>query len=166
MLPKHLLEPYARRASCGSRRRTGIPSAPAPTLPGWRTGEKVCSSPIRLLRGAPVPGRVVYRVVRARRRSSSSSGQGSGLRRTLTAFQYVRQTDTRRSAGLSQLRYPSAFYTFLGFNLKDPRFADKRVRQAFAYAISKRELIDGVVAGTGPRGQRPIRPGTWATRTT
>ncbi|HZW74089.1 MAG TPA: ABC transporter substrate-binding protein, partial [Caldimonas sp.] len=42
------------------------------------------------------------------------------------------------------------------------RFADPRVRQAFAHAINKRELIDGVVLGLAREAHGPIRPNTWA----
>src|SRR5262249_5972086 len=47
-------------------------------------------------------------------------------------------------------------------NLKDKRFADVRVRRAFAHAINKRELLDGVVLGLGREATGPFRPGTWA----
>jgi peptide/nickel transport system substrate-binding protein len=36
------------------------------------------------------------------------------------------------------------------------------VRQAFAYAINKQELIDGVLLGLGQIATGPLRPGTWA----
>src|SRR4030095_14202030 len=58
--------------------------------------------------------------------------------------------------------YPGAGYTYFGMNLKDPRFADKRVRRAFAHAINKQELLDGVVLGLGREATGPFRPGTWA----
>ena len=46
---------------------------------------------------------------------------------------------------------------YLGFNLRDPRFADRRVRQAFAHAINKRELIDGVRPRARARGDGPLQ---------
>ena len=59
-------------------------------------------------------------------------------------------------------RYPSFSYTYLGFNLKDPRFADKRVRQAIALAINQQELIDGVLLGLGSPANGPFKPDMWA----
>ncbi len=35
-------------------------------------------------------------------------------------------------------RYPSFGYTYIGYNLKDPLFSDKRIRQAIAHAINKK----------------------------
>jgi peptide/nickel transport system substrate-binding protein len=82
---------------------------------------------------------------------------------SLTAIQYARQIDypAFRKA-YRKYRYPSSGYTYFGFNLKDPRFADRRVRQAFAHAIDKQELINGVVMGFAREATGPIRPGTWA----
>jgi peptide/nickel transport system substrate-binding protein len=78
-------------------------------------------------------------------------------------MQYVRQTEypAFRKA-YNKFRYPGNGYTFLAFNLKDPRFADKRVRQAFAHAIDKKELIDGVAMGLAREATGPIRPTSWA----
>ena len=66
----------------------------------------------------------------------------------LTAIQYTRQTEypAFRKA-YQKFRTPGRSYEFLAFNLRDPRFADHRVRQAFAHAINKKEIIEGVVLG-------------------
>jgi peptide/nickel transport system substrate-binding protein len=114
--------------------------------------------------GRPHVGRLVYRVIPSQATIFLElKAKGVDYVRTLTAFQYSRQTDypAFRKA-YNKFHYPSSFYTFFGFNLKDPRFADVRVRQAFAHAINKRELIDGVVLGLAREVNGPIRPGTWA----
>src|SRR5207248_10837268 len=81
----------------------------------------------------------------------------------LTALQYSRQTEYRAfQRAYTKFRHPGNSYTYLGFNLKDPRFADRRVRQAFAYAINKREVIDGVRVGLAREATGPYKPGTWA----
>jgi peptide/nickel transport system substrate-binding protein len=166
MLPKHVLEPYA---VAGKLRESPQNTHPIGTGPyrfqEWRTGEKVVllANP-DYYDGRPYVGRVVYRVIPSQATIFLElKARGVDYVRTLTAFQYVRQTDypAFRKA-YNKFRYPSSFYTFLGFNLKDPRFADRRVRQAFAHAIDKRELIDGVVLGLAREVSGPIRPGTWA----
>jgi peptide/nickel transport system substrate-binding protein len=53
-------------------------------------------------------------------------------------------------------------YTYLGYNLKNPLFTDKLVRQAISYAIDKQELIDVVLMGLGQIATGPYKPGTWA----
>jgi len=67
------------------------------------------------------------------------------------------RSDTRKQLRAFDLAYkkfshPGNGYTYIGFNLKDPRFADRRVRQAFAHAINKREVIEGVRLGLAREG--------------
>jgi peptide/nickel transport system substrate-binding protein len=166
MLPKHLLEPYVTQGKLRESPQNRSPIGTGPyRFQEWRTAEKVVllANP-DYYEGRPYIGRVVYRVIPSQATIFLElKAKGVDYVRTLTAFQYARQTDypAFRKA-YNKFRYPSSFYTFLGFNLKDPRFADRRVRQAFAHAINKRELIDGVVLGLAREVNGPIRPGTWA----
>ncbi len=59
-------------------------------------------------------------------------------------------------------RYPSFGYTYIGYNLKNPLFSDKRVRQAIAHAINKKEIIEGVMLGYGTPCTGPFPPSSWA----
>jgi len=166
MLPKHLLEAYVANGKLRESPQNRHPIGTGPyRFQEWRTGEKVVLLANRdFYDGRPHIGRVVYRVIPSQATIFLElKARGVDFVRTLTAFQYVRQTDypAFRKA-FNKFRYPSTFYTFLGFNLNDPRFADRRVRQAFAHAIDKRELIDGVVLGLAREANGPIRPGTWA----
>jgi peptide/nickel transport system substrate-binding protein len=166
MLPKHRLEPYV---ATGKLRESPQNQHPVGTGPyrfqEWRTGDRVVllANP-DFFEGRPYIGRVVYRVIPSQATIFLElKAKGVDYVRTLTAFQYVRQTDypAFRKA-YNKFKYPAGFYTFLGFNLRDPRFADHRVRLAFAHAINKRELIDAVVLGLAREANGPIRPGTWA----
>lgn len=58
--------------------------------------------------------------------------------------------------------YPSFGYTYIGYNLKDPLFSDRRVRHAIAHAINKREIIEGVLLGYGTASTGPYPPSSWA----
>ena len=166
VLPKHLLERYAAEGKLRESPQNRHPiGTGAYRFQEWRTGEKVVllANP-DYYEGRPYIGRLVYRVIPSQATIFLElKAKGVDYVRTLTAFQYARQTDypAFRKA-YHKFKYPSAFYTFLGFNLKDARFADPRVRHAFAYAINKRELIDGVVLGLAREANGPIRPGTWA----
>ena len=61
-----------------------------------------------------------------------------------------------RNSAIPQFRY-----TYMGFNLKHPFFKDKRVRQAIAYAIDKREIVDVILFGLGSPATGPYVPNTW-----
>jgi peptide/nickel transport system substrate-binding protein len=81
----------------------------------------------------------------------------------LTPLQYTRQTENNLfKNNFNKYRYLSFAYTYLGYNLKNPLFADKRVRQAISYAINKDEIISGVLLGLGKPATGPYKPGSWA----
>lgn len=165
MLPRHLLEGYVAEGKL--REAPQNRSAPVGTGPyrlkEWHPGEKVVLvSNQEYFQGPPYLSRIVYRIIPSQATMFLElKAQGIDVA-GLTALQYRRQTDYRAfRRAYVKYRYPSNAYTYLGFNLKDPRFADRRVRQAFAHAIDKRELIDGVLLGLGREATGPYRPGTW-----
>jgi peptide/nickel transport system substrate-binding protein len=80
----------------------------------------------------------------------------------LTPIQFRRQTEYPAfQKAFHRYQYLANAYAYLGFNLRDPRFQDRRVRQAIAHAIDKQEIIDGVLLGLGRPAVGPYKPGTW-----
>jgi peptide/nickel transport system substrate-binding protein len=53
-------------------------------------------------------------------------------------------------------------YTFIGYNSKNPLFADKRVRQALTTAINREDLVKFVLEGEGEVANVPESPLSWA----
>ncbi|MFZ2089671.1 MAG: peptide-binding protein, partial [Desulfobaccales bacterium] len=83
-------------------------------------------------------------------------------RMELTPLQYQRQTEYAKfQRTFRKYKYVSFSYTYLGYNLEDQRFADRRVRQALTYAINKQEIVDGVLLGLGQNATGIYKPGTW-----
>ena len=166
MLPKHLLQSFADAGTLRESPQNSLPVGTGPyRFQEWKPGEKVVlvANP-DYYEGRPYLSRIVYRVIPSQATIFLElKANGVDYVNTLTGIQYARQTEypAFRKA-YRKFRYPGDNYTFLGFNLKDPRFADKRVRQAFAHAIDKQELIDGVRLGLAHEANGPMRPGTWA----
>jgi len=166
MLPQHLLEHYAQSGTLRESPQNSYPVGTGPyRFQEWKPGEKVVlvANP-DYYEGRPYLSRIVYRVIPSQATIFLElKARGVDYVSTLTGIQYARQTEypAFRKA-YHKFRYPASDYTFVGFNLKDPRFADRRVRQAFAHAINKQELIDGVRLGLAREANGPIRPGTWA----
>jgi peptide/nickel transport system substrate-binding protein len=166
MLPRHLLETYVQEGRLREAPQNGV--APVGTGPyrfqEWKSGEKVVllANPTYYA-GRPYIGRLVYRVIPSQGTIFLELKARGVDEANLTAIQYRRQTEypAFRKA-FRKYRYPSNTYTYLGFNLRDQRFADRRVRHAFAHAINKQELIDGVRMGLAREATGPLRPGTWA----
>jgi peptide/nickel transport system substrate-binding protein len=165
MLPRHLLESYVEDGKLKQSPQNRHPIGTGPyRYQEWRTGERVVLLANQdYYEGPPYLGRVVYRVIPSQATIFLELKAKGVDQTTLTALQYARQANypAFRKA-YRKYRYPSNTYTFFGFNLRDPRFADVRVRRAFAHAINKQELIDGVRLGLAREATGPIRPGTWA----
>ncbi|MDZ4184222.1 MAG: peptide-binding protein [Desulfuromonadales bacterium] len=147
--------------------KSPLASAPVGTGPyrfkEWKRGEKMVLEANRdYWEGAPYLSRVVYRVIPDESTMFLELQAGGVDQMGLTPIQYARQTDTATfKRQFSKYRYPSFAYTYLGYNLKNPLFQDKRVRQALSHAINKQELIDGVLLGLGQEATGPYKPGTW-----
>jgi len=165
MLPKHLLERYVREGRIKEAPQNW--SAPVGTGPyrfkELRSGEKIVlvSNP-DYWDSRPYISRIVYRIIPSQA-TTFLELKAKGVDATsLTALQYKRQTDYRAfENAFRKFRNPGNAYTYVGFNLKDHRFADPRVRHAFAHAIDKREVIDGVRLGLAREATGPYKPGTW-----
>lgn len=75
---------------------------------------------------------------------------------SLTPYQYFYRTDAKAfKTKYNKYKYLSRSYSYIGYNLNDPLFSDKRARQALSYAIDKNDIITGVLMGlaepcTGP----------------
>lgn len=82
---------------------------------------------------------------------------------SLTPLQYTRQTNTEVfKKRFQKFKYPSFGYTYVGFNLKNEKFKDKKIRQALNYAVDKNEIIDGVLLGQGRVCTGQFVPESWA----
>ncbi|MEJ2153869.1 MAG: ABC transporter substrate-binding protein [Desulfobacteraceae bacterium] len=58
--------------------------------------------------------------------------------------------------------YNALSYSFFGFNIRNPLLVDKRVRQAFTYAVNRQEMLDAFFQGQGTIISGPFAPGSWA----
>ncbi len=82
---------------------------------------------------------------------------------SLTPLQYTRQTDGALFLKrYRKFRTPGFGYTYLGYNLTDPRFQDPRVRRALDLAVNKKEIIRIVLLGMGRIVTGPFVPQSWA----
>jgi peptide/nickel transport system substrate-binding protein len=165
MLPKHLLESYmlAGKLKEAPQNFTHPVGTGPYRFAEIRSGEKivVVANP-DYYAGRPYISRIVYRIIPSQATIFLELKAKGIDQADLTALQYQRQTDYAAfKSGYNKFRYADKVYTYLGLNHTDPRFADKRVRQAFAHAINKRDLIEGVRLGLGREATGPYKAGTW-----
>ena len=161
IMPKHILEKQDLSNTKFSRNPIG--TGPY-KFKEWKTGEKIVlvSNP-DYYEGRPFINRYIYRII-PDDATTFLELQTQGVDEVgLTPLQYARQTDTPFfNKYYRKYKYPSFGYTYMGFNMKDPLFADKRVRLALDYAIDKDEIIKGVLLGLGRISTGPFPPESWA----
>ncbi len=58
--------------------------------------------------------------------------------------------------------YPGNSYGYMGFNLRDPRLSDAKVRQALTYGFNRQAFIDLYYNGNGSVTNVPISQVSWA----
>jgi peptide/nickel transport system substrate-binding protein len=160
MLPAHLLEGKDITKSTLSRKPVG--TGPY-RFKEWIAGQKVVlESFADYFEGRPYIDRYVYRIIPDSSTMYMELKAGGLDMMPLTPVQYQRQTGTDEfRARFKKYRYPSSTYLYLGYNLRNPLFADKRVRQALTSAINKDEIVQGVLLGMGQAAHGPYKPGTW-----
>lgn len=66
------------------------------------------------------------------------------------------------SKGMKVVSYDNNLIQYMGFNLRDERFKDKRVRQAFMYALDREAMVDNLLEGNGEVVNTPMLPSSWA----
>ena len=159
VLPKHLLAGQDINTTPFSRNPIG--TGPY-VFKEWKTGEKIVlrANPT-YFQGRPWLDGFIYRIVPDPATMFLELKSGGLDFMGLTPMQYSRQTDTyKMRRDFCKYKYLAFAYTYLGYNLKDWKFQDRRVRQAITHAINKEELIEGVLLGLGLVATGPYKPDT------
>jgi peptide/nickel transport system substrate-binding protein len=113
--------------------------------------------------GRPNLGRFIYKII------PDQSVQFMELRRgtidwmSPTPDQWVAETsDENFQSEFNRYRYPSFGFTYMAFNLDNPLFKSRHVRQAISCAIDKEAIIEAVLQGLGTIATGPYPPVSWA----
>jgi len=161
MLPKHILE--GKDITKEEFTRHPIGTGPF-KFKEWVTGQKiVLEANDDYFEGRPKIDRYVMRVIPDTATMFLELKFGGLDYMDLTPPQYKLQANTeyfRRN--FQKFRYPAFAYTYMGYNLLDEKFKDKKVRRAISHAINKQEIIDGVLMGYGTPCTGPFPPESWA----
>jgi peptide/nickel transport system substrate-binding protein len=161
IMPEHLLKDEDLNKTHYSRRPVG--TGPY-KFKSWLTAEKIeLVSNHEYFEGRPYIDRYIYRII-PDESTIFLELQVQGVDLTgITPLQYMRQTDNKFfRQNYSKFRYPSFGYTYMGYNLSDPKFRDARVRQAINVAVNKEEMIDTVLFGLAEVTTGPFMIDSWA----
>ena len=160
ILPRHILEGQNIRNTPFARKPVG---AGPYRLKSWESGSRITleASPTYFM-GRPHIDEVVYRIIPDMATMFLETRAGRLDVMNLSPQQYLRQTSGPEwTTQFDKYRYLGGVYVFLGFNMEHPFFADRRVRQAVSLAISRRDIVKGVLLGEGEPAFGPYKPGTW-----
>ncbi len=160
ILPKHLLE--GKNLLNSPLRTHPIGTGPF-KFKKWEVGQKIeLAANDTYFNGRPYLDGYIYRVIPDSATMFLELKAGKVDLMGLTPVQFKRQTETKFfKENYRKFCYPTFVYTYLGFNLKNKLFKDKKVRQAIAYAIDKDEIINVVLLGLGVKATGPYRPDMW-----
>ncbi len=160
MLPSHLLQGVDITES--PLKRHPIGTGPY-KFKDWVTGEKITVDSFHdYFDGRPYINRVMTRVIPDLATMFLELKALSIDEMGLTPLQYVRQTDTQWfKDNFNRYKYLGFGYSYLGYNLQDWKFQDKRVRQALTMAINRESIVEGVLLGLGTVTDTPYKPDTY-----
>ncbi len=133
-------------------------------LKSWRTGEKIeLISNHDYFEGRPYIDRYVYRII-PDDATIFLELQTLGVDLSvLSPLQYTRQTGNAFFRDhYNKFKYPSFGFTYMAYNLADPKFSDMKVRQALNYAVNKTEIVDTIFFGLGRVTTGPFMMDSWA----
>ncbi len=63
---------------------------------------------------------------------------------------------------INVFEFEDLMYTYMAFNLKNPKFKDIKVRQAIAHAIDKKSMTEKILKGHGRPAHIPAAPVSWS----
>jgi len=161
ILPKHIL--YNKDITDYYYSRNPIGTGPF-KFKEWVTGQKIILEAFdNYFEGRPKINKYIARVIPDTATMFLELKFGGIDFMGLTPPQYKLQAGTDFfNKYFQKFRYPSFGFTYLGYNLRDKKFADIRVRRAITYAINKQDIIDGVLLGYGTPCTGPFPPESWA----
>ncbi len=161
IMPEHLLKNE-------DLNKTGFSRRPVGTGPyrfrSWKTGDHIeLTSSEDYFEGRPYINRYIYRIIPDDATIFLELETEGVDFATLTPLQFTRQTDNNFfRAHYNKYRYPSFGYTYMGYNLADPKFQDPRVRRAIDYAVDKQAIIDTALSGLARITTGPFMIDSWA----
>jgi len=161
IIPKHIFEKGDFNSHPANRHPIG--TGPYKFVE-WKTDERILlEANDDYFEGRPYINHIIYRIVPDQAVQFLELRKGTIDTMGLTPDQFQKEAISKDFLdNFNKFRYPSFGYTYLGYNLKNPLFKDKRVRRAITFAINRQEIIDGVLLGLGQISTGPFPPTSWA----
>jgi len=126
----------------------------------WRLGEEVLLLQNKsYFRGAPCLAQVIFRIIPEQQSRLIALESGQIDVASLPPKEFAR-FEHRKDINL--YRWFDLQYDYLGFDLTNELFKDRKVRQAINYAIDKKQILQAVLKGFGKPATGPVPCSSWA----
>jgi peptide/nickel transport system substrate-binding protein len=155
-IPEHLLRDVDINAAPFNRHPIG--TGPFRFVE-WLSDEKiVLEANPRYFEGKPLLDGIIYRII-----PEAALNETEVLAREIDysgiyPFEYRRMNQLPFLEAYSQ---PGLGYTYIGYNLNNPLFQDRRVRRALTYAINREAVVQYVLYGLGMVATGPFPNNMW-----
>ena len=161
IIPKHIFENTDMNTN--SANRSPIGTGPY-KFENWKTDEKITlKANDKYYDGRPYISKYYFRIIPDQSVQFLELRQNNIDEMSLSPDQWNSYPEF--FTNYNKFNYPSFSYVYLGFNLTREPFNNKTIRKALAYAINKKEIIDGVLLGMGTPATGPFVPQHWAFNT-
>jgi peptide/nickel transport system substrate-binding protein len=156
IIPKHLLENADINTTSFNRHPIG--TGPFRFIE-WVSDEKiVLEANSRYFEGRPDLNGIIYRIIPETALNEMEILTRGADYSGISPFEYRRMEEIPSVKVYSQ---PSLGYTYIGYNLKNPLFQDRRVRRALTYAINREQIVQYVLYGLGVVATGPFPNQMW-----
>lgn len=157
IIPKHILK--GKDINTAEFNRKPVGTGPF-MFKEWVTGDHVTvvRNPDYYL-GKPMLAEIIFKVIPDENARLVALEAGEVDETGIPPKDYKRM---KAMDGINVFEYDALLYTYLGFNMANPKFADKRVRQALAYATNKKQLVNLIFKGLASPAYAPSAPVSWA----
>ncbi len=136
---------------------------------GWETGQRITLERKKdwwgdKVKDAPQlaanPDKLIYKVQNDWTTAvTDMKDEGMDVARGVRSGDFVDLKDNKRFSQLYNLHNPTALsYDYIGFNMKNPKLSDKKVRRAIAHLVDKDQIIKVLLKGLGVPVIGPIHP--------
>ena len=149
IIPKHIFDDGS---DFNTHRANRHPIGTGPyRFMGWKTGSRINLERFDgYWKEAPKITGIVYKIVPDQIVAFQLLKKGALDLSTIRAIQWVRQTEGEAFAQkFTKYRYYLPNYSYIGWNMRRPFFADRRVRQAMTMLVNRQAILDEVLFGQG-----------------
>ena len=164
-LPRHLYHAYdgpfdGKRFNDDFQRNKIIVGCGPYRFVRWDAGQRIFLSINdayfgRKYGAAPSISAIIYEIIKHPSTQYQALLSGDIDQMTLTPDQWTNRTDTPEfdpkspKFKINKYKYLSRSYSYIGYNLKNPLFMDKKVRQALTHLVDRKKILKVVFAGLG-----------------